>query len=106
MLRVDPAGAEGPRDVRLTRASVTIPVVDWAMIPGTTIADVRLYQFSNGAIEKLLDALRAARDAGATALVFDLRSNPGGFVDQAVGIASQFLNSGNVFLTEDADGQA
>jgi carboxyl-terminal processing protease len=104
-LRVDPAGPAGPEDVTLTRESVTIPVVDWAMLPGTTIADVRLYQFSNGATEKLVEALRAARAAGATALVFDLRSNPGGFVDQAVGVASQFLSSGNVFLTEDAEGK-
>jgi carboxyl-terminal processing protease len=104
-LRVDPAGPAGPRTVTLTRRSVTIPVVDWAMVPGTTIADIRLYQFSNGAIEKVADAITKAKAAGATAILLDLRGNPGGFVDQAVGIASQFLDSGAVFQTEDASGK-
>ena len=89
----------------LTRASVTIPVVDWAMVPDSTIAEVRLYQFSNGAIEKLIDALKAAKAAGAKRIVLDLRGNPGGYVDQAIGIASQFLGAGDVFLTEDASGE-
>src|SRR5262245_13322674 len=104
-VRVDPAGPETEKDLTLTRASVTIPVVDWAMVPDSTIAQVRLYQFSNGAIEKMIDALKAAKEAGATKIVLDLRSNPGGYVDQAIGIASQFLGEGNVFLTEDASGE-
>jgi len=103
-LTIDPAGPPGPHDVTLTRANVTIPVVEWAMVPGSTIADVRLYQFSNGAIEKMMDALKAAKAAGAKSIVLDLRGNPGGFVDQAIGVASQFLSSGDVFITEDADG--
>jgi carboxyl-terminal processing protease len=103
-LQVDPAGPEGPKKVTLTRASVVIPVVEWAMVPDSHIADVRLYQFSNGAIEKMIDALKAAKAAGATSLVLDLRGNPGGFVDQAIGVASQFIGQGDVFITEDADG--
>jgi len=103
-LTIDPAGPPTSRDVTLTRANVVIPVVEWAMVPDSTIADVRLYQFSNGAIEKLMDALKAAKAAGAKSIVLDLRGNPGGFVDQAIGVASQFLSSGDVFITEDADG--
>ena len=102
-LTIDPAGPPGPRDVTLTRANVTIPVVDWAMVPDY-IADVRLYQFSNGAIEKLMDALKEAKAAGAKSLVLDLRSNPGGFVDQAIGVRQPVPQSGDVFITEDADG--
>jgi carboxyl-terminal processing protease len=104
-LTIDPVGPPGPRDVTLTRENVIIPVVDWAMVPDSTIADVRLYQFSNGAIEKLQDALKAAKAAGAKSIVLDLRGNPGGFVDQAIGVASQFLATGDVFITEDADGK-
>ena len=51
-----------------------------------------------------MDALKEAKAAGAKSLVLDLRGNPGGFVDQAIGVASQFLGSGDVFITEDADG--
>ena len=103
-LKVDPAGPPGPKTITLTRQNVTIPVVDWAMVPGTTIADLRLYQFSGGATDKIHDAIRQAKSAGATAFLLDLRGNPGGFVDQAVGVTSEFLESGPVFITEDASG--
>ncbi len=36
--------------------------------------------------------------------MLDLRGNPGGFVNEAVGIASQFLRSGDVYVERDADG--
>lgn len=41
--------------------------------------------------------------AGATRVVLDLRDNPGGFVDAATLVASEFLDGGLVFLSLDAD---
>ncbi len=43
--------------------------------------------------------------AGAEALILDLRNNPGGLLDQAVRVTSQFLERGNVLQEEDADGE-
>ncbi|MCA9869571.1 MAG: S41 family peptidase, partial [Anaerolineae bacterium] len=34
----------------------------------------------------------------------DLRNNPGGLLDEAIGVASQFLSSGNVLQEQDAQG--
>ena len=45
-----------------------------------------------------------AREAGAKALVLDLRNNPGGLLDQAIRVTSEFLTDGNVLLQEDANG--
>jgi carboxyl-terminal processing protease len=95
-------GAE--RSVSLVRGAVTIPVVDWRMVPGTHIADIQLDQFSSGATAALVKALGAAHAAGATGIVLDLRGNPGGYLSEAVGVASQFLGSGDVLLTQDAAG--
>ena len=103
-LRVDPAGPPGARAVTLSRERVEIPTVEWSMVPGSTLAHVRLFQFSSGATDALREALEEAKAAGATGIVLDLRGNPGGFVDEAVGVASQFLADGNVYLTEDAEG--
>ncbi|HVA87529.1 MAG TPA: S41 family peptidase [Candidatus Saccharimonadales bacterium] len=94
-----------PIDVTIVRAQITVPAVDWTMVPGTTIADVQISQFSAGAGDELITALRAVRQAGATAIILDLRNNPGGFVGEAVTATSQFLKSGNVYIRELADGQ-
>ena len=76
------------------------------MIPGTTIADLRITQFSAGAGEEFRQALRAARQAGATGLIVDLRSNPGGYVGEAAEVVSSLVERGNVFVRRLADGEA
>jgi carboxyl-terminal processing protease len=98
------SGATADRTVHVQRAKITIPVVTWAMVPGTHIADIALAEFSTGATDALKAAIADARKAGATALILDLRGNPGGYVGEAVGVASQFLASGVVYQTEDASG--
>lgn len=103
-LTIAPGGKTPTREVRIVRATVTIPVVEWTMVPGTTVADIKLDQFSQGATDKLIAAIRGAQAKGATAIVFDLRADPGGLVDEAIGVASQFLASGTVFISEDAAG--
>ena len=51
-----------------------------------------LEQFSNGAADDIVKTLKDARAAGADRIVLDLRGNPGGYVNEAVGVASQFLS--------------
>lgn len=100
------AGTDGPeRVLRIVRADVHIQPVSWAMVPDTNIADVRLEQFSTGAGDALIEALNAARAAGADRLVLDLRGNPGGYVGEAVKVASQFLASGIVYIERNAKGE-
>lgn len=103
-LTVRPAVGGGSRQITLVRDAVTIPVVVWAMVPGTQIADIQIDQFSSGATTALATALRATHAAGAKGLVLDLRGNPGGLVTEAVGVASQFMASGDVYQTQDASG--
>ncbi|MDO8483485.1 MAG: S41 family peptidase [Candidatus Limnocylindrales bacterium] len=99
-------GADGPeRELSIVRAEVAVETVSWAMVPGTKTAVLRLEQFSHGAADELKAALGEIRAAGADRVVFDLRGNPGGFVDEAVGVASQFLSGGNVFVERDAAGK-
>lgn len=90
----------------IVREEIRFPAVDWTMIPGTRVGLLRLIQFSDGAAEELRAARDAAVAAGAESLVLDLRSNPGGFVDEAVMIASLFLPAAEtVYVRELADGQ-
>jgi carboxyl-terminal processing protease len=93
------------RDVTITRAKINVQNVTWYMLPGTTIAHLRIAAFSHGVTADLQSALQQIQALGATGIVLDLRNDPGGLLDEAIGVASQFLGSGNVLLVRDAQGQ-
>lgn len=92
------------RTLTITRAKLDLPLVSWAFAPGTHVAVVRLESFSKGASDALKTAISAAERQGATAVALDLRGNPGGYVDEAVSVASQFLPSGVVYVSQDRSG--
>jgi carboxyl-terminal processing protease len=94
-----------PVDYSIVREKVTVPAVSWSLVPGTTLADLRLEEFSAGSAKEVEDAIVAAKKAGATGIVLDLRGNPGGYVGEAVDIASQFLSDGIVYQQRDKSGK-
>jgi carboxyl-terminal processing protease len=91
-------------DVTIVRRKFDLPLVSWAMVPGRTIAYVRLEQFATGATKAMKAALEQARRDGATAVVLDLRANPGGYVNEAIGITSPFVGDGAAYRTIDRGG--
>ena len=93
------------RDVALTRANINVQNVTWRQIPGTTIADLRISAFSKGVSVDTAKAIQSIMDQHLTGIILDLRNDPGGLLDEAVGVSSQFLKSGNVVLEKDAQGQ-
>jgi carboxyl-terminal processing protease len=90
--------------VTVTRAVIHVHSVSWHFLPGTKVADVRIASFSKGTARGLSRALAAAQAGGARALILDLRSDPGGLLDQAVDVASQFLHGGDVLLEKNVKG--
>jgi carboxyl-terminal processing protease len=103
-LTIRPAVGGPDRPVTMTRAAVTIPVVESAIVPGTRIVDIRLDQFSSGATKAVATAVNEAVAGRADAIILDLRGDPGGLVSEAVGVASQFIGTGNVYQQLDASG--
>lgn len=100
---VDPkTGAS--RDVTLVRASIALHSVTWQQLPGTTIAHLRIAAFTSGMTDDLKKALADIKQQNLTGVVLDLRSDPGGLLNEAVTGASQFLSSGNVLEEKDAQG--
>jgi len=93
------------RDVTLTRAHIALNNVTWTPLPGTTIAHVRVAAFSQGVSKELAQTLKDIRQQGMTGVILDLRNNPGGLLDEAIGVSSQFLASGNVLLEKNATGE-
>ena len=96
--------ANAPTDITIERAKITVPSVTWSMLPGTTYAHILISQFASNATAQLVSAINDAQQAGATAIVLDLRNDPGGLLDEAIGVTTQFVKEGNVLLVQDAKG--
>jgi carboxyl-terminal processing protease len=92
-------------EFKLIRAEIKIPAALWAMVPGTKVALIRMTQFNANLDDELKKSVSEAKAAGATQFVVDVRNNPGGLLEQAVKVTSEFLKDGNVLLQEDAQGK-
>jgi carboxyl-terminal processing protease len=92
-------------DMDVVRDAIPIKSIEAAFMINDSIGFVRLSQFARTSHTELMKALAELREQGMTKLIFDLRSNSGGFLDQAILIANEFLPQGNLIVyTEDRNG--
>lgn len=94
------AGEDSPRDLTLTREIIRSESVRHETLePG--YGYLRISQFQSRTPEQALRALeRMAREQPLEGLILDLRNNPGGVLQAAVGVADLFLDSGLIVYTE------
>jgi carboxyl-terminal processing protease len=100
-LSIERGGAE-PFDVTLTRALIKLEPL-WVSVEGST-GYIRIVSFEKDIHDRLgpaYDTLHDRLGERLNGLVLDLRNNPGGWQDQAVAVADDFLNDG-VILTSHA----
>jgi carboxyl-terminal processing protease len=101
ILTIQRPGAEGPMDVEIIRAVITIRSVRVHM-EGDDVGYVRISSFSEKTTRELEAAIdKFYEDHGDTlkGLVLDLRNNPGGLLDQAVSVSDAFLIQGEIVST-------
>lgn len=65
---------------------------------------IKVKQFTQNAAELTEKAIKKLADEGAGAFVLDLRDNPGGYLSQAIDLASLFMRSGTVVEVQTKDG--
>lgn len=93
-------------DIEVTRDAIPIKSIESAFMISENIGFVRLSQFARTSYVELMQALAKLREQGMVKLIFDLRGNSGGFLDQAIMIANEFLPEGKLIVyTEDRNGQ-
>lgn len=103
-LTVERPGEREPFEVTVTRARITIPVVEARMLP-QGVAYIQLFDFSAQATRQLQEQLKALLAQNPRGLILDLRDNPGGFLDQAIQVADLFLDEGVVAYERTRDGE-
>ncbi|PWH14695.1 MAG: hypothetical protein DDG58_12485 [Ardenticatenia bacterium] len=97
-------GVEEPFDVTVTRARIEIEVVEAKRLEGD-LGYVSLSEFSRGAADKVAQAVRKLQSEGPLkGLIFDLRNNPGGLLDEAVAVGSQFIADGVITIEREKGG--
>ena len=91
-------GYEELIDLRVERDEISIATVEAAFLIDGEIGYVRLRDFSETSDDELSRALASLREEGAERLLLDLRSNPGGPLDQAIKVSNQFLARGDMIV--------
>jgi len=87
------------RDVDIVRDNIEVPSVKGARLLVDGIGYVRITQFSLPTVVSFGEAVRSLLDDGMSALVLDLRNNPGGLLDSGVKVAQMFLDKGELIVT-------
>ncbi len=102
-LEIARQGESEPIFITVTRARIEIPIVEYEMLEND-IAYLSLTEFDANATARVEDALKELLRENPQGLIFDLRGNPGGWLDQAIKVADVFLDEGLVAIERDSSG--
>ena len=91
-------GYDGLIDLDVERDEVNIVTVRGAFMVDKDTGYIKLGDFSETSDDEVGAALKKLTDSGMKRLVFDLRDNPGGPLDQAIKIANRFLPKGDMIV--------
>jgi carboxyl-terminal processing protease len=83
-------GFQEAQEISITRRQISVPAVNWAMVPGE-IGYIELINFSANISQELQVALADLVSRGAKGVVLDVRNNTGGFLRQARDVVEQFV---------------
>lgn len=101
-------GEEGVKQFNLKRELIKVKPVKSELLQDK-FAYIRLTQFQKRSAESVEEALKKLKEKATgktlSGIILDLRSNPGGLLDQAVDVSSLFLKEGIVVTTEARDPQ-
>ena len=80
------------KEFSVTRGTIPIPAVDASYLLNDSTGYIKLNKFSESAYEEFMRSLENLQKNKITGLVFDLRGNAGGFMNEAVEIVDEFLS--------------
>jgi len=87
-------------DVTIIRKLIVIPDVKYEMLDDK-VGYLKIIQFGDGVASEVDQAILSLQQAGMESIVIDLRSNPGGYLDQVVTLADWFIEAGDPILHVD-----
>lgn len=91
-------GDQEPITVSIVRDTIEIPTLETQIMDDVYV--IKLYSFTAEAAREFKNAVAEFNEEGYTNMVIDLRGNPGGLLEAAVDISSQFLDTSALIVTE------
>ena len=88
----------------ITRGDIPIHSVDAAFIMKPQIGYIKVNKFSETTYDEFMSALAKLKAEGAKSYIVDLRENSGGYMDQTIKMANEFLHAGQMIVY--AEGRA
>ena len=99
---IERQNVEGLVDVTITRDKIPMKSIDAAFMIRPTVGYVRLTSFARTTHTEFVEAIDRLKGEGMQSLIFDLRGNSGGYLDQAILMTNEFLPEGRLMVyTED-----
>jgi carboxyl-terminal processing protease len=101
-LGIQRSGASERLDFTITRGDIPVHSVDAKFIitaaDGSKIGFVRVSRFAENTYNEFISAMSSLKAKGATSYIVDLRENSGGYMDQAIRMANEFLAKGDLIV--------
>lgn len=82
----------------ITRGKIPVNSVDASFMINDTTGYIRLSKFSRTTYKEFAGAADKLLESGMTRLLFDIRDNSGGYLDQALLLTNQFLDKGDMIV--------
>ncbi|MCB0715285.1 MAG: S41 family peptidase [Chitinophagaceae bacterium] len=84
--------------IDITRGSIPVPSIDAAYMIDKTTGYIKLNKFTETSYEEFMKAMEQLKKQGLQNLIYDLRGNGGGFMNEAVDMADEFLDGNKLIV--------
>lgn len=94
-------GVDKPIEKEITRAKIEVPSIKLSFVgQDNSVARLQLFRFGDNTNGEWGDAIEKIKKKNVKGMILDLRNNPGGYLNGAVAIASEFISQGVVVIQE------
>jgi carboxyl-terminal processing protease len=97
-IKIKRIGMKEPIPLTITRAAIPTNSISNVLMLRPGVGYVRIKDFTSTTVRELDDAITKLKAEGMQKLVLDLRMNPGGLLDAAVGVSDHFLEKGQMVV--------
>ena len=94
-------GESKTREVSLVRDTINVPSTDLSWTKNETVAVVTVSKFGEKTLPEWNKIVTEIKAKGARGVVLDLRNNPGGYLQRAVELGSEFISGGVIVKQRD-----
>jgi carboxyl-terminal processing protease len=98
-------GVSDPLDFEITRDKIPLTSIDVSYIIANDIGFIKISEFSKTSYDEFMEAVRSLKAQGMKKLILDLRSNGGGYMDEATKIVDEFLDEGKLIVYTEGHAQ-